>query len=310
MEFSLEKLGMQGDTAASVRRAHPHAARHHPGHRPDRLRQDDDAVQRAARHQERRHQDHHHRGPGRVPARRDQPDPGAPEDRPDVRRVAARRSCGTTPTWCWSAKSAITKRPRTPSRRRSPATWCSARCTPTTPPSAYTRLVDMGVEPFLVASTIEAVMAQRLVRTLCQKCRAAVRADARRPAERFSVGRVPSRRRAAVSATAAAGSAASSGFAGRQGIFELCADDRRGAATGPRPRQQLGNPQSRPRRRHAHAAPGRVAEGARGHDDGGRSAARDQGRSVVDCGCSMLDCEIAERIESAFRQSSIRTSAI
>src|SRR4029079_8215909 len=37
-------------------------------------------------------------------------------------------------------------------------------------PSAYTRLVDMGVEPFLVASTVEGVMAQRLVRTLCTKC--------------------------------------------------------------------------------------------------------------------------------------------
>jgi type II secretory ATPase GspE/PulE/Tfp pilus assembly ATPase PilB-like protein len=36
---------------------------------------------------------------------------------------------------------------------------------------AYTRLVDMGVEPFLVASTVEAVMAQRLVRTLCNKCK-------------------------------------------------------------------------------------------------------------------------------------------
>ncbi len=36
---------------------------------------------------------------------------------------------------------------------------------------AYTRLVDMGVEPFLVASTIEAVMAQRLVRTLCDHCK-------------------------------------------------------------------------------------------------------------------------------------------
>src|SRR2546421_1539692 len=36
-------------------------------------------------------------------------------------------------------------------------------------PSAYTRLVDMGVEPFLVASTVEAVMAQRLVRTPCTK---------------------------------------------------------------------------------------------------------------------------------------------
>jgi general secretion pathway protein E/type IV pilus assembly protein PilB len=36
---------------------------------------------------------------------------------------------------------------------------------------AYTRLVDMGVEPFLVASTVEAVMAQRLVRTLCNECK-------------------------------------------------------------------------------------------------------------------------------------------
>jgi general secretion pathway protein E/type IV pilus assembly protein PilB len=36
---------------------------------------------------------------------------------------------------------------------------------------AYTRLVDMGVEPFLVSSTVEAVMAQRLVRTLCPDCK-------------------------------------------------------------------------------------------------------------------------------------------
>ena len=36
---------------------------------------------------------------------------------------------------------------------------------------AYTRLVDMGVEPFLVASTVEAVMAQRLVRSLCENCK-------------------------------------------------------------------------------------------------------------------------------------------
>ena len=36
---------------------------------------------------------------------------------------------------------------------------------------AYTRLVDMGVEPFLVSSTVEAVMAQRLVRRLCDHCK-------------------------------------------------------------------------------------------------------------------------------------------
>ncbi|MGI9519711.1 MAG: GspE/PulE family protein, partial [Pirellulaceae bacterium] len=35
---------------------------------------------------------------------------------------------------------------------------------------AYTRMVDMGVEPFLVASTVEAVMAQRLLRRLCKHC--------------------------------------------------------------------------------------------------------------------------------------------
>jgi general secretion pathway protein E/type IV pilus assembly protein PilB len=37
--------------------------------------------------------------------------------------------------------------------------------------SAYTRLIDMGVEPFLVASTVEGVMSQRLVRRLCSHCK-------------------------------------------------------------------------------------------------------------------------------------------
>ena len=38
-------------------------------------------------------------------------------------------------------------------------------------PSAFTRLIDMGIEPFLVASSVEAVMAQRLVRTICTHCK-------------------------------------------------------------------------------------------------------------------------------------------
>ncbi|MCX7913037.1 MAG: type II secretion system ATPase GspE [Thermodesulfovibrionales bacterium] len=38
-------------------------------------------------------------------------------------------------------------------------------------PSAITRLLDMGVEPFLVASSLIAVLAQRLVRTLCNSCK-------------------------------------------------------------------------------------------------------------------------------------------
>jgi type II secretion system protein E len=38
-------------------------------------------------------------------------------------------------------------------------------------PSAFTRLIDMGIEPFLVASSVESVMAQRLVRTICPHCK-------------------------------------------------------------------------------------------------------------------------------------------
>ena len=38
-------------------------------------------------------------------------------------------------------------------------------------PSSITRLIDMGVEPFLVASSVMAIMAQRLVRVTCSKCK-------------------------------------------------------------------------------------------------------------------------------------------
>jgi len=40
-------------------------------------------------------------------------------------------------------------------------------------PSAVTRLVEMGIEPFLVGSAVDAVLAQRLARRLCTKCRGA-----------------------------------------------------------------------------------------------------------------------------------------
>jgi type II secretion system protein E len=44
-------------------------------------------------------------------------------------------------------------------------------------PSAFTRLIDMGIEPFLVASSVEAVMAQRLVRTICKHCKTPQKVD-------------------------------------------------------------------------------------------------------------------------------------
>jgi type II secretion system protein E len=88
-------------------------------------------------------------------------------------------------------------------------------------PSAYTRLVDMGVEPFLVASTVEAVMAQRLVRTLCTKCKEAFqpnREDLPKdfPWDEFQKRAKPLYRPVGCRACR------NLGFDGRQGIFELC----------------------------------------------------------------------------------------
>jgi type IV pilus assembly protein PilB len=39
-------------------------------------------------------------------------------------------------------------------------------------PSAIPRLIDMGIKPYMVASSVQAIMAQRLVRTICSNCRA------------------------------------------------------------------------------------------------------------------------------------------
>jgi|YelNatPaOPRAMG01_1025707.scaffolds.fasta_scaffold05164_3 type II secretion system protein E len=44
-------------------------------------------------------------------------------------------------------------------------------------PSAFTRLIDMGIEPFLVASSVEAVLAQRLVRNICPVCKTVRQVD-------------------------------------------------------------------------------------------------------------------------------------
>ena len=54
--------------------------------------------------------------------------------------------------------------------------------------SAVTRLLDMGVEPFLITSTLNAVLAQRLVRRLCAACRESYRPD---PATLSAMGLAP-----------------------------------------------------------------------------------------------------------------------
>ncbi len=84
-------------------------------------------------------------------------------------------------------------------------------------PGALTRLVDMGVEPYLVASSLEAVIAQRLVRVLCELCKE--RDDSVRTRELCE--RVPSLKGAEVFRAVGCKECRTTGYTGRRAIFEL-----------------------------------------------------------------------------------------
>ena len=86
-------------------------------------------------------------------------------------------------------------------------------------PTAVTRLVDMGLEPFLVASTVEGLMAQRLVRRVCKSCKAEMKSSdsevaALIPPDVKSVWKGKG-----------CDDCRGTGYKGRQGVFELLVVD-------------------------------------------------------------------------------------
>jgi general secretion pathway protein E len=82
--------------------------------------------------------------------------------------------------------------------------------------SAITRLVDMGIEPFLLASGLSGVLAQRLVRRLCQKCKAPHQLDTGE-AEFFAGMSLPETLNRPVGCP----DCSNTGYQGRLGIYEL-----------------------------------------------------------------------------------------
>ncbi|TDJ20784.1 MAG: type II secretion system protein GspE, partial [Deltaproteobacteria bacterium] len=84
--------------------------------------------------------------------------------------------------------------------------------------SAITRLVDMGVEPFLIASSLVAVLAQRLVRVLCKDCRESYPAGRE---ELLEIGVKPPDRPVQIYRPGSCASCNYTGYHGRVGIFEL-----------------------------------------------------------------------------------------
>jgi type II secretory ATPase GspE/PulE/Tfp pilus assembly ATPase PilB-like protein len=84
-------------------------------------------------------------------------------------------------------------------------------------PGAMTRLLDMGIEPFLITSTVSGVLAQRLVRALCPACRASA-IPGPEEAAALRLGEHPT---AAVMRAAGCEQCSGIGFKGRSGLFEL-----------------------------------------------------------------------------------------
>ena len=89
--------------------------------------------------------------------------------------------------------------------------------------SAITRLVDMGVEPFLLSSSINAILAQRLVRIICPHCKEAYTPD---PEAWIRLGITPEDATQQAYKGRGCAKCHHTGYKGRCGIFELLLMDR------------------------------------------------------------------------------------
>ncbi|NLG16151.1 MAG: Flp pilus assembly complex ATPase component TadA [Fibrobacter sp.] len=85
--------------------------------------------------------------------------------------------------------------------------------------SAYTRLLDMGLEPYLITSTVIGVLAQRLVRKICQKCKDAYTPDAE------VLTKIGVRQGLQLYRGKGCSKCNGTGYSGRLGLFELLVPD-------------------------------------------------------------------------------------
>ena len=191
-----------------------------------------------------RPQHHHGRGPGRVPAAGDQPGAGEPEGRAHV-RGALRSILRADPDIVLVGE--IRDRETAIIGIEAALTGHLVLSTLHTNDAASTpmRLVEMGVEPFLVTSALDCVVAQRLARKLCDKCK-----EPYQPTEaELTAAGWPTDELTRRVADAAPGdrvrSCGRTGYRGRFGIHEVMVDDRGDRAPGHRAPLDRGHPEGR-----------------------------------------------------------------
>ena len=86
-------------------------------------------------------------------------------------------------------------------------------------PGAATRLIDMGIEPYLVSSSLEVVIAQRLVRLICPQCKQELPREEQKKLQDQFGDELPETLYHGVGCRACT----DTGFKGRQGVFEMMA---------------------------------------------------------------------------------------
>ena len=119
-------------------------------------------------------------------------------------------------------------------------------------PSAVARLVDIGVQPFLVASSVRAIMAQRLVRRLCTNCKQPGElSETEMRALRIEPGQMSD---AQVMKPVGCEQCRQTGYKGRMGIFEIFIIDDEVAAHDQQAQLDPAPAPARARTGHAHLA--------------------------------------------------------
>ena len=108
---------------------------------------------------------------------------------------------------------------------------------------AFTRMGDMGVEPFLVSSTVEAIMAQRLVRRLCTHCRRVTQPNDLELPDDFPREALEKRE---IFEPVGCRECRNVGYSGTVGGLRVVGDHRQPPAIGSRQSQHLGDQESGP----------------------------------------------------------------
>jgi type IV pilus assembly protein PilB len=88
-------------------------------------------------------------------------------------------------------------------------------------PSAITRLIDIGIKPFLVASSIQAIMAQRLIRVICKECKRVAKPEEIDEKHLRLTGITREEGMGKIMVGSGCGNCVNTGYRGRKAIFEM-----------------------------------------------------------------------------------------